>query len=83
VRTIAQRELRNDSGAVLRAAEAGEEITITVDGRPVATLGPHRRRQWLQRSEAAELFATPSDETLLLDVRRAAPDAPDDPWARG
>lgn len=82
VRVIAQRELRNNSGAVLRAAEAGEEITVTVDGRPVATLGPHRRRQWLRRDQVSELFAAPSDESLLDDVRRAAPDAPDDPWAR-
>ncbi len=82
MRVIAQRELRNDSGAVLRAAEAGEEITITVDGRPVATLGPHRPRRWLRRSEVVGLFNTQSDQSLLDDVRREAPDVPEDPWAR-
>lgn len=36
--TIPQRELRNDIGAILRRAEAGEHFTVTVDGRPVAQL---------------------------------------------
>ncbi|MGC2372315.1 MAG: type II toxin-antitoxin system prevent-host-death family antitoxin [Solirubrobacteraceae bacterium] len=38
--TIPQRELRNQAGDVLRRAERGERFTITVDGRPVAELGP-------------------------------------------
>jgi len=37
---IPQRELRNNVSEVLRRAEAGERITITVNGRPVAELGP-------------------------------------------
>jgi len=38
--TVPQRELRNNVGKVLRRAEAGERIVVTVDGRPVAELGP-------------------------------------------
>ena len=38
--TIPQRELRNNAGAVLRRAEAGEVFTVTVSGRPVAQLVP-------------------------------------------
>ena len=34
--TIPQKELRNNVGEAPRRAEAGEEITITVSGRPVA-----------------------------------------------
>lgn len=34
------RELRNDVAAVVRRAGAGERIVVTVDGRPVAQLGP-------------------------------------------
>ena len=30
---------------VLRRAEAGEELTITVSGRPVASLGPAKGRR--------------------------------------
>src|SRR3954471_7507360 len=37
---IPQKELRNNVGEVLRRAEAGEEFTVTVAGRPVARLGP-------------------------------------------
>ena len=34
------RDLRNGLASALRRAEAGERIVITVDGRPVAQLGP-------------------------------------------
>jgi prevent-host-death family protein len=34
------RELRNNTTAAVRRAGAGERIVITVDGRPVAQLGP-------------------------------------------
>ena len=82
MKVIPQRELRNRSGAVLREAEAGEVFTITVDGRPVATLGPYRRRQWAAAHDLEELIASPTDETLLDDVRAAGETAADDPWAR-
>lgn len=34
------RELRNQVAAVVRRAAAGERIVVTVDGHPVAQLGP-------------------------------------------
>ncbi len=34
------RELRNQVAAVLRRAGGGDRIVVTVDGRPVAQLGP-------------------------------------------
>ena len=37
---VASRELRNNTRAVLDRVEAGEAVTITVDGRPVARLEP-------------------------------------------
>lgn len=42
MKIIAQRELRNDISSVLRRAEHGESFTITVNGTPVAELGPLR-----------------------------------------
>jgi prevent-host-death family protein len=39
-RTIAHRELRNNSSAILREVIAGEIITITNHGEPVAVLSP-------------------------------------------
>lgn len=37
---ISQRQFRNESGAILRAVEAGESFVITNNGRPVAELRP-------------------------------------------
>ena len=39
--TISQRELRNDSGAIMRRVELGEAFTVTRNGVPVADLVPH------------------------------------------
>ncbi|HEX9313563.1 MAG TPA: type II toxin-antitoxin system prevent-host-death family antitoxin [Actinomycetota bacterium] len=80
MKTIPQRDLRNNSGAVLRAAEAGEVFVITVDGRPVATLGPYLRRQWVPASAVAELLRTPSDEGLLADLAALDDQEFEDPW---
>lgn len=40
VATIGVRELRNQVAAVVRRAGRGERLLVTVDGRPVAQLGP-------------------------------------------
>ena len=68
--TIPQRELRNRVSEVLRRAERGEEFVITIDGRPVAELGPHRRKRWVARDRLGGLMAQPAAPTLLDDVRR-------------
>lgn len=66
--TIPQKELRNNVADVLRRAEAGEEFTITVAGRPVAHLGPTRRRQWVSGPDLAQVWQTPAPETLAQDL---------------
>ncbi|MEM8922605.1 MAG: type II toxin-antitoxin system prevent-host-death family antitoxin [Actinomycetota bacterium] len=38
--TIGVRELRNQVAAVVRRASAGERLLVTVDGHPMAQLGP-------------------------------------------
>lgn len=40
MRTISQRELRNDNAVVVRGVESGESYTITRRGVPVARLVP-------------------------------------------
>jgi prevent-host-death family protein len=77
---IPQKELRNQIGEVLRRAEAGEEITITVSGRPVASLGPVRTHQWVPASKLAELWAAPADPSLDRDLGRLGGEL-GDPWA--
>jgi prevent-host-death family protein len=78
--TIPQRVLRNNVGEVLRRAEAGEEITITVSGRPVARLGPARTRQWIDSAGLHDLWALPADPTLERDLQKFGGDLRD-PWA--
>lgn len=66
--TLPQKELRNNVGEVLRRAERGERITITVAGRPVAELGPTTRRRWVSGPELAAVWATPAPATLADDL---------------
>ena len=40
MRTISQRELRNDNAEVIRAVEAGESFLVTKNGKAVAELKP-------------------------------------------
>ena len=40
VRTIAQRELRNDNAKIMDAVAAGEEFIVTRNGTPVARITP-------------------------------------------
>jgi prevent-host-death family protein len=68
VPVIPQKELRNNVAEVLRRAEAGEEFTITVAGRPVAQLGPARRRQWVSGPELAKVWNTPAPRSLAEDL---------------
>src|SRR5699024_624546 len=47
--TVGLRELRQEASELVRRVEAGEEITVTVAGRPSARLiaaSPHRWRRW-------------------------------------
>ena len=53
-RTITQRELRNDSGAILREVQAGQTITVTRNGVPVAELRAVPQRRFVLRAVIAE-----------------------------
>lgn len=54
-REVSVRDLRNHTRDVVRAVEAGESLTLTVNGRPVADIVPHRSRS--ERVPAAVLVA--------------------------
>ncbi len=82
---IAQRELRNRIGAILRRAEQGERFTITVSGRPVAELGPLPRTHTPTAPERldAVLAETPVDAAWAAELRAlrdADAAAARDPW---
>lgn len=53
-RKITQRELRNDSAAVLRDVQAGQTITVTRNGTPVAELRPIPPRRFVPRAVIAD-----------------------------
>jgi antitoxin (DNA-binding transcriptional repressor) of toxin-antitoxin stability system len=53
-RTITQRELRNDSAAVLRDVQAGQIIIITRNRMPVAELRPLPPRRFVPRQVIAD-----------------------------
>ena len=51
-REICQRELRNDSDAILRAVESGEHFVVTRNGTALAELHPLRgRRRFVAKAE--------------------------------
>jgi prevent-host-death family protein len=77
---VGLRELRQHASELVRRAEAGEEVTITVSGRPSARLVPVAPRAWRTYAEVADLFRGPADPDWessrdLIDQRLR------DPWA--
>jgi prevent-host-death family protein len=56
-RRITQRELRNQSAAVLREVESGRTIVVTRNGTPVAELRPIRPHRFVPRATLAEAAA--------------------------
>jgi len=56
-REITQRELRNDSGAVMRALDAGQSFLVTRNGVPVGELIPVRRARFVDKAVALAALA--------------------------
>ncbi|HEU5267269.1 MAG TPA: type II toxin-antitoxin system prevent-host-death family antitoxin [Jatrophihabitans sp.] len=53
---ISQRELRNDSGRIMRALDAGRSFVVTRNGRPVGELRPLRRDRFVDAQAAVAVF---------------------------
>jgi prevent-host-death family protein len=77
---VAARELRNETRSVLERVEHGEPVTITVGGRPVATLEPIRSRgEFTSRAHFIRaVVERQADPALAADLRHIAPDTTDD-----
>jgi prevent-host-death family protein len=56
-REITQRQLRNDSGQIMRALDRGESFVVTRNGVPVGELMPLRQRQFVPAEAAVGRFA--------------------------
>jgi prevent-host-death family protein len=55
-REITQRELRNESGEIMRALDRGETFVVTRNGVPVGELTPLRQRRFVSAGAAVALF---------------------------
>jgi prevent-host-death family protein len=77
--TVAVRELRNHTADVLRRVEAGESITITVNGVEVANLVPvHRtKRRFIPKEEFLRTLRQ-ADPGLRDDLALLAGETTDD-----
>ncbi|MDQ6910779.1 MAG: hypothetical protein M3Z84_08380 [Actinomycetota bacterium] len=57
-REISQRELRNDSGEIMRKLDEGETFIVTRNGVPVGELSPLRRHRFVAAEAAVAIFRT-------------------------
>jgi prevent-host-death family protein len=54
--SITQRELRNDSGEIMRRLDQGESFVVTRNGVPVGELTPLRRHRFVTAAAVVALF---------------------------
>lgn len=57
-REITQRELRNDSGDIMRGLDRGESYVVTRNGVPVGELRPIRRSRFVSADLVVGAFAS-------------------------
>jgi prevent-host-death family protein len=76
---VGLRDLRQNASELVRCAEAGETVTITVAGRPAAALGPLPPGTWRRWDEVADLFRESVDAGWEAD-RALLSGTPADPW---
>ncbi|MGH9080399.1 MAG: type II toxin-antitoxin system Phd/YefM family antitoxin [Acidimicrobiales bacterium] len=55
-RDITQRQLRNDSGEIMRGLDQGESFVVTRNGVPVGELTPLRRHRFVSADTAIAMF---------------------------
>ena len=82
-REITQRELRNESGAIMRRLDEGETFVVTRNGVPVGELAPLRRHRFVNAETAIALFRNAPGldySRLRADLDRVSPQ---DPGPRG
>ncbi|HEY7463997.1 MAG TPA: type II toxin-antitoxin system prevent-host-death family antitoxin [Candidatus Limnocylindria bacterium] len=64
--TVTIRDLRNHGGDVVDRVEAGERVTVTRDGRPVAELRPLRARGIARKTLLERWRRLPAVEATAL-----------------
>lgn len=76
---VGLRELRQDASELVRRVEAGEEIEITVSGRPAARLVPPKPKEWLRWEQIADAFRGRPDPDWRHD-RDLVDQSVSNPW---
>ncbi|MFN2582466.1 MAG: type II toxin-antitoxin system Phd/YefM family antitoxin [Candidatus Dormibacteria bacterium] len=66
---ITQRELRNESGAIMRRLDRGETFVVTRNGAPVGQLSPLKRKRFVSADTAIAVF-TGAPPVHLRRLRR-------------
>lgn len=79
MQTVGLRELRQQASELVRRVEAGDEVVITVAGRPSARLVAVSPRAWRRQQDIRELFDGPADAAWGMD-RDLLDDEVQDPW---
>lgn len=65
---VSVRDLRNRTADVVAAVQAGQPVTLTSRGEPVADIVPHRRRtRWLPGGWLREQLADRQADAQLTD----------------
>ena len=70
---ISQRELRNDSGRIMRALDEGKSFVVSRHGQPVGELRPLRRGRFVDAGIVGAAFKD-RPEIDLAQLRRAVDD---------
>jgi prevent-host-death family protein len=66
MRSVGVRDLRNHTSHVIDAVTAGERVTLTVHGSPIADIVPHAgRSRWLSGSDLHAQLAERSADAAL------------------
>jgi len=55
---ISQRELRNDSGRIMRELDQGHTFVVTRNHQPIGELRPLRRNRFVDADTIQEIFRT-------------------------
>lgn len=82
---VGLREMRQQASELVRRVEAGEEIVVTVSGRPAARLVPVHPMRWRKGREIRQVFDTPTDPVWPVEHASRSDvldDSPRDPWTR-
>ena len=73
--SMTQRELRNDSGEIMRRLDQGESFIVTRNGVPVGELTPLRHRRFVPAAAVVAMFR----DAPAIDSGRFRADV--DAWA--